>query len=65
MDTRPGARTILCMIGCARSWEPEGAQLLAVIVTLLGEQLIEVWSVGLLGSSPANDAKGLLLCVTR
>ncbi len=37
MDARCGARTTSRIIGHARSWECEGAHLLAVIMTLLGE----------------------------
>ncbi len=65
VDARCGVRTIQCVIGCERSWEREGTWLLAAIVTLSGEQLVEVWSAGSSGSSSANGANGLLLCVTH
>jgi hypothetical protein len=65
VDAGHSARTTLQVIGHAGRWECAGAWLLAMIVTLLGEQLVEVWLVGLLGSLLANGAKGLLLHVTR
>ncbi len=61
MDAGCGARTILHVMGCAESGECAGAQLLAVIVTLLGEQLVEAWSAGSSGSSLANGAKWIVV----
>ncbi len=65
MDARLGVRTILCMIGHARSWEREGAQLMVVIMTLSGEQPVEVRLAGSSDSSSANGVNGLLFHVTR
>ncbi len=64
MDARCGARTIPRMIGCARSWEREGAWLLVVVVTSLGEQWVEVWLVGSPVFLLAYGVNGLLLHVT-
>jgi hypothetical protein len=61
----PGARTILHVIGHERSWEHEGARLLAVIMTSLGDQSVEVWPAGLSGFSSAKGENGLLLHVTH
>jgi hypothetical protein len=64
VDAGHGARTMLHVIDHAGRWECSGTWLLAVIVTSLGEQLVEAWSAGSSGSSLANGAKGLLLRVT-
>jgi hypothetical protein len=42
VDAEPGGRTILCMIWCAGSWACAGMWMLAVLVTSLVEQLVEV-----------------------
>jgi hypothetical protein len=65
VDARHGARTIPRMMDCGRGSEHVGAWLLVLIVTLLGEHSIELWSVGLSGSLLAKGANELLLHVTR
>jgi hypothetical protein len=65
VDAVHGARMILHVIGCAGSWEHAVAWLLAVIVTLSVEQLVEAWLTGSSGSLSANGTKGLLLHATR
>jgi hypothetical protein len=64
VDARCGARTILCIMGCGGGRERVGVQLLAMIVTLLGEHSAEVWLARLLGPLSAKSANGLLLRVT-
>jgi hypothetical protein len=61
MGASHDASTILRVVGSVRA----GAWWLIVFVTLLEEQSVGAWSVGSLGSSSANGANGLLLCVTH
>ncbi len=65
MGAGHGASAIPRVIGCGGSWVCAGAWLLAVIVTFLEEQSVGAWLLGSSGSLLANDANGLLLCVTR
>ena len=55
------ASTFLCVVGSVHA----GIGLLIMFVTLSEEQSMGAWLVGLLGSSSANGANGLLLHVTH
>ncbi len=59
------ASTIPHVVGFGRSCVCAGAWSLAVFVTLSEEQSGGAWLVGLLGSSSANGANGLLLHVSH
>jgi hypothetical protein len=59
------ASAIPHVVGSGWSCVRTGTWLLVVLVTLSEEQYVGASLVGSLGSSSANGANGLLLCVTR